>query len=320
MAIREGKWRCPYCASVNRGAHLSCQGCGATRDKDVRFFLEDDAPEVTDEALLSQARSGPDWLCQFCQTSNKAAEPRCGNCGAERGASPARPEQDVARASGLLSASTPGPPKPRPGRRRGCGIVAAVVLLLGLGFCSVFSYFALRKTEERVTVAGFRWERSVDVEAWRKVQETAWEGEQPSGARVVGRSREVHHTEREETGTERVKVGTRDKGNGFFEDVYEERPVYSDRDVYRTKLRYEIEKWVVDRTAKAEGNDQSPRWPDTRLRSGEREARRSERYTVVVQGRRTYRIELPFERWSSLRLGETRMGVVRGGVRLIELR
>ena len=57
MAIREGKWRCPYCSGVNRGAHLACNGCGATRDKDVTFFLEDDVPEVTD--LPARARAMP---------------------------------------------------------------------------------------------------------------------------------------------------------------------------------------------------------------------------------------------------------------------
>jgi Zn-finger in Ran binding protein and others len=319
MAIREGKWRCPYCASVNRGADLACKGCGATRDKDVSFFLEDDAPEVTDAALLAQARSGADWLCQFCQTSNPPAESHCRNCGAERGTSPSRPEQMTPLASGLLSATAP-PPSGPPRRRRGCGLVAAVLLLLSLGFCAVVSYFALRKTEETVAVAGFEWERAIDVEAWRTVQESAWEGEQPGGAKVVGRSSEVRRTEREQVGTERVRVGSRDKGNGFFEDVYEDRPVYKDRDVYDTRVRYEIEKWVADRTARASGSDQAPRWPNPALHGREREARRSEKYVVVLQGTRLYRKDLPLDRWSALRTGQSLHAVIQGGRRVIELR
>jgi len=85
MAIREGKWRCPYCSIVNRGASMACPGCGATRDEHVAFFLEDDAPEVTDEALLARARAGADWLCRFCGASCPPALERCRNCGAERG-------------------------------------------------------------------------------------------------------------------------------------------------------------------------------------------------------------------------------------------
>jgi hypothetical protein len=84
MAIREGKWRCPYCSIVNRGASMACPGCGASRDEDVAFFLEDDAPEVTDEALLARARAGADWRCRFCGASYPPALERCGNCGAEQ--------------------------------------------------------------------------------------------------------------------------------------------------------------------------------------------------------------------------------------------
>ena len=318
MAIREGKWRCPYCASVNRGSELACQGCGATRDKDVSFFLEEDAPAVTDEALLARARGGADWLCQFCQTSNPPAEGRCGNCGAERGTSPSRPERDLPAAAPLMSAA-PAVPAPRSGRR-GCGIVAAVLVLLGLAFAAVFSYFALRKTEETVTVAGFEWKRSIEIEAWRTVQESAWEGETPSGIRVLSRSREVHHTEKEQVGTERVRVGTRDKGNGFFEDVYESRPVYKDREVYRTRVRYEIDRWIVDRTARASGSNQAPQWPDAALRGREREARRSETYVVVLSGKRTYRKDLPLAQWSALRAGASLHAVIRGGRSVIDLR
>jgi len=323
MAIREGKWRCPYCASVNRGAELACNGCGATRDKDVTFFLEEDAPEVTDEALLAQAGGGADWLCEFCQTSNQQKESRCGHCGAERGTSPSRPERELPLASALMSSATPPPgappTAPRKGRR-GCGIVAAVLLLLSLGFCAVVSYLAFRKTEETVTVAGFEWERTIQVEAWRTVQESAWEGEQPGGARVVGRSREVRRTDREQVGTERVRVGSRDKGNGFFEDVYEDRPVYRSKDVYDTRIRYEIEKWVPDRTARSTGRDQAPRWPDPGLHGREREARRSEKYEVVLQGTRIYRKELALDAWSALRVGQPLHAVIRGRSWVVDLR
>jgi hypothetical protein len=319
MAIREGKWRCPYCASVNRGAELACNGCGATRDKDVSFFLEEDAPEVTDEALLARARTGADWLCQFCQTSNRPDEGRCRHCGAERGTSPSRSEREVPLASALMSPTPPPSSGPRK-NRRGCGIAVAVLLLLSLGFCSVVSYLAFRKTEETVTVTGFEWERTIQVEAWRAVQQSAWEGEVPGGARVLSRSREVHHREREQTGTERVRVGHRDKGNGFFEDVYEERPVYRSKDVYATRVRYEIDRWVVDRTARASAQGQALRWPDPGVRSGEREARRSETYAVLLQGKKTYRKELPLAQWSAIQPGQSLHAVIQGGRSVVELR
>lgn len=316
MAIREGKWRCTYCESVNRGAELACSGCGATREKDVTFFLEDEAAEVTDEALLKTARAGADWLCLFCQTSNRPDASACVQCGAEKGSAPSRPVKDVPATPRPAAAPSP----PAAPRGRGCAWVAALVGLLLLGFCGLGLWQSLRKTDESVTVAGFEWSRQVKVEALRTVRESAWENELPRGARVVSRTRAVHHTEQVQTGTQRVKTGTRDLGNGFFEDVYEERPVYRSRDVYAQRLTYDIERWVSARNLEARGGDQRPRWPDVRLGRGEREAGREQRYTVVLQGQREYRLDLPEERWAGLRSGQRLQAVVQGGSRVVELR
>jgi hypothetical protein len=315
MAIREGKWRCPYCSSVNRGADLACGGCGATRDKDVTFFIEDDAPEVTDEALLKAACAGADWLCLFCQTSNRPDATHCVQCGAEKGTAPSRPVRELRDEV----APAPRPVAPPARRSRGCGFVLALALLLVAGFCAVAGWLALRKTDESVTVSGFEWTRSVRVEALRSVRESAWEGEVPRGARIVGRQRAVHHSEREQTGVERVKVGQRDLGNGFFEDVYEERPVYRSRDVYRDKISYEVERWTQVRNLEARGGDRRPRWPDVRLSRGEREAGREERYVVLLQGRKTYRLELPEARWAALQPGQSYRAVIQGGSRVLSL-
>jgi hypothetical protein len=313
MAIREGKWRCTNCGRVNRGSEMACPGCGATRDEKVQFFLEEEAPEIDEQALLERARSGADWLCEYCSTSNPPKEPRCKQCGAERGGAASRPTREI-RPQPLLA--TPQLPT----KGGGCGKWLVLLLLLATGFCATIGYFAFRKTEERVTVAGFEWERSIEVEAFRAVTEEAWEGEVPSGARPVSRSRAVHHTEKEQVGSEKVKVGTKDLGNGFFEDVYEDRPVYQERDVYREKVRYEIDKWVTDRTETARGEDQSPRWPSLSLRGREREGRRTERYVVLLQGGKAYRMELPEARFSQLQAGQSFTAVIRGGSRVIELR
>jgi len=321
MAIREGKWRCTYCSVVNRGRDLACTGCGATREKDVTFFLEEDAPEVTEEALLRQAVSGPDWLCAFCGTSSPADEQRCRNCGAERGTSPSRPIVDhLAVPAGSHLASLTSPPVPPSSRRTtGVGRGCALLFLVLLAVLAFLGYRACRKTEERLAVSGFEWRREIAVEAYRTVRETAWHGEVPSGARVLHRSREVHHTERERVGTERVKVGTRDRGNGFFEDVIEDRPVHRSRDVYRDRISYEIERWVPDRTARASGQDQSPRWPDAHAGPREREGARSASYIVALRGQREYRLELPEEQWSALRSGQSVRAAIRGGREVLSI-
>jgi hypothetical protein len=305
MAVREGKWRCPFCAGVNLGRELRCGGCGATRDKDVSFFLDDEAPEVTDAALLEAARAGADWLCAHCQTSNRPDAPRCRNCGAERGDARERPVQE------LLRRPPPAPPsrRTRSGARRWLWPALALLAATTAGV----AYCALRTTSAPVTVAGFEWERTLEVEAHRMVEETAWADELPAGARVLSRSREVRRTDSVQVGTERVKVGVRDLGNGFFEDVHEERPVHEQRPVYAERVRYEAPRWVTARTLRATGADRAPHWPQANMGPREREGRRSERLVVVLRGDREYRLELPAEAWSALVEGQTATAVWRQG-------
>lgn len=319
MAIREGKWRCPYCSGVNRGADLACQGCGATRDEDVAFFLEDEAPEVSDAGLIERARSGADWLCGHCGTSNPGPAPNCAQCGVEKGGARSREVRELSPAPPPAPRAA-APPAASGGRgfRLGC----ALLLLLLAGFCAITGYFALRKTNENVSVVGLEWERSIAVEAYRTVRDQAWEGELPSGARALSRSRQVHHNEREQVGSERVKVGVKDLGNGFFEDVYEDRPVYRERPVYRDRIAYEIERWVEARRERASGADASPQWPRLALGRGEREGPRSESYVVVLQGaRRTYRYGVRDPaRFAQFSLGQEYQAVIRGGSTVLELK
>lgn len=319
MAIREGKWRCTYCSRVNRGRELRCGGCGATRDADVAFFLDEDAAEVQDQALIGTALGGADWLCLFCGTSNRPADPKCVQCGAEKGTAPSRPVREIPDAPRPPQGALGRPALPPAAKRSGCGARAWGCLTLLVVLFGLFLYAALRKSVESVEVAGLEWERTIDVEAYRTVREQAWEGSVPSDARVVGRSREVHHEEREQVGSERVKVGTRDLGNGFFEDVYEDRPVYRSRPVYATRYSYEVERWQKDRTARAAGRDGAPRWPDPGLGRAEREGARHESYSAVLRGKREYRMPLPYARWSSLRVGQRLTATIRGGRRVIEL-
>ena len=85
MAIREGAWDCPHCGRKrNRGPDKFCGGCGAPRGEEVRFYLPDDAREVTDAAELARAQAGPDWICPYCEGDNPAGNAFCSGCGAPR--------------------------------------------------------------------------------------------------------------------------------------------------------------------------------------------------------------------------------------------
>lgn len=309
MAIREGAWDCPVCGRKgNRGPDKFCGGCGSPRGPAVQFYLPDDAPEVVEAEALKRAAAGPDWICPYCGADNPADNAFCSGCGAPRDGAKTR-EITEQRFDAPPPSPKPlaAPPPQKGGGSRfklGCGLGC-----LGLIVLAALFVFLGRPKPTTLTVTGFHWLRTIAVEELRPVTEEAWEGEVPSGARVLGSSRKVHHvdhiqigsetrtrnvSERVQTGSQRVKVGTRNLGNGYFEDVYENRPtyenrtrqetyqqpVYRDQPVYRQRVRYEIEKWMPDREARAEGQDHAPAWPDPRLGAKEREGKRTEAYEV----------------------------------------
>lgn len=348
MAIREGAWDCPVCGRKgNRGPDKFCGGCGSPRGPEVKFYLPEDAPEVTEAEALKRAQAGPDWVCPYCGADNPSTNEFCSGCGAPRDGAKTREvvehrlDAPPPMVAPLASAPQAGS-RWKKGLGIGClGLVALVALFVLLG----------RPKSTTLTVTGHHWLRTIAVEELRPVTEQAWEGEVPSGARVLDSRREVHHVdhiqigsetrtrtvnERVQTGTERVKVGTKDLGNGYFEDIYEDRPkyetrsrqetyqepVYRDQPVYRNRIRYEIQKWMPDREARAEGQDRSPAWPDPRLGSQEREGKREELYEVLFRTAKGENAtwKAPSEQaWSGLEEGRTYKGKVYGDGRVAEV-
>jgi hypothetical protein len=132
-------------------------------------------------------------------------------------------------------------------------------------------FLLLRPRETTVTVIGHEWAREIRTEKFIPVIEEDWSV--PGGAKVVQSFRDIHHYDQvlvgyetryreveKPVGTKRVKVGVRDLGNGYFEDIYEtqtvyktvresyQEPVYKSVPVYATKYRYEIYRWKPDKT------------------------------------------------------------------------
>lgn len=323
MAIREGRWDCTTCGTVGLlGRQVDCPQCGTPRPAGVRFYLPEDAPEVTDEAQLAQARAGADWLCEHCGGSSRATAEMCADCGAARGSSPEQETREYALAAVPRSGdegeavrrerrATPPPPPPAPpAPRRSWKRWGAAAMAVFAGWC----YLAPRDVP--ATVAEKVWERSLEVEAYRTVRESDWSV--PSGGRTVNSYRAVqsyrqeldHHETRTRTVTDQVQVGTRtyvcgqrDLGNGHFEDQtctepeYESRsrtetyqePIYRQVPIYATKYDFDIERWVTDTVlvARGEADDpadaDAPAWPSPRLDQRRREGERKEKYTLVFR-------------------------------------
>lgn len=400
---------------------MSCGACGVRRGHDVEFFLDDDAPAVTDEALLAEANAGPDWLCETCGGSNRSHVEACQTCGAPPGNSRLREvtegplgafrdqqsdetgerrAADEARYSmgGYGSgrtyggASIPGEPYWMTITRIASIAAAALIVLviIGLALHSVQSrrvrdepgYYDPQTTTRSVELVVERvgWLRSVEVEQFRQVTDEGWEGEVPDGARVLSRRQAVHHhdrvkvgshtvpeyytervrtgtrteteyyTDQEYGGTEQYHCGTRNKGNGYFEDVYCTRPVYrtvtktrnktvddyqtvtrtrdrvvedfKDVPVYQTKVTYTVKRWVAVDRAVAQGEDLAPRWPEVAVSKTRREGRRVEKYTVYLrdpQSSRPYEREVTAEELALFAAGARCTGKVNGFDHLVAI-
>jgi hypothetical protein len=232
-----------------------------------------------------------DWRCRFCGTVNAPGAGSCRSCSASSGA--------AATAVEASAAPAPAPAtNPRSGRARTLALVALVAALMG----AATVYLARRPGAETVTVAGFEWERTVEIENRETVRQESWADEVPEGARIIARRRMVHHVERRQ-------AGTRDG-----------RPAYRDERVYAQRVAYDVDRWSVVRTLRSSGRDRSPRWPDIRLNLGEREGKRGQSYLVVLEGRQVHRVKVPYERWLEMREGQMGTAVLGKDGALLELR
>jgi hypothetical protein len=93
MAIREARWDCQYCGTTGiLGRHQACSKCGRSRPAGTKFYLAEDE-EVADQKLVEKAAIGPDWVCEFCSSSNPADVSVCQSCHAPREAT--SPEQQA---------------------------------------------------------------------------------------------------------------------------------------------------------------------------------------------------------------------------------
>lgn len=336
MAIREGRWDCTFCGTTGiLGRHTTCTGCGRSRPEGVKFYLVENEAEVTDQKLLKLAEADADWICQYCDSSNRANQTSCQHCSAPRDADTpiqliTEYEEDQAPEYGDNNHPEPvveAQPKPKSKWKPLLGCLGAVVVVLLL-LCGVMSYISFKTYEVELTVTDVAWERTIPVEAYRTVEEGDWTI--PEGGRQLASEQKIHHydqvvdhydtktrevCEDKQTGTETYTCGKIDKGNGFFADkqctrpVYREEchdetyrdPVYRDEPVYQTWYTYEIEKWVLDRTEKASGQTQDVYWPEYTLADNERVGQRTETYEVhfVDQEGQSYTQSFDYERWQT---------------------
>ena len=337
-----GYWDCPYCGSQGIGGDTAvCPACGRARG-DVKFYMKDHREgetleadqraeiEYVDEEKAKYINKNPDWYCSFCNTLNSDNAKFCTSCGASRENSESnyfemlkkKQAQDQKRAVHTEPAVAP-----KKSRRP-----MLLLLVFLLAIVGIFAYMNSNKTKGDLQITSFDWVRRIAVEQNQQFSESDWT--LPTGAELTDQRQEYHHSDTVLSHYESVEVEKsrqvldhydtyytyEDMGNGFYEEIPHERPVYRTEYYteteqqpvyvqvprYQTKYYYNIWRWKQVRVEEASGQDQQPAWPELDLAEDEREGERSERYrfTVVDKDGQSTTYRLAEADWSQLHPGD----------------
>jgi hypothetical protein len=308
-------WICRLCASSNRALHAECSRCGAHRSRDslVQPVYDDwDRRPREEPRAAAPPVADPPPAAPFAGFG--------GASGASTGDSPQsagapRPAADP-RASGPIRFDTA---KLTATRARVPGWLRTfLALLVGLP-ALVFAGVLIARWEPERMVPGeiveTSWVRQIPVEALVPYEDGGWA--LPDSAEPIATEQRVQRqdsvVERYEprvrtrtrsgepysAGTEQYVCGSRDMGNGYFEDRYCTRtryetqvyteydttrvPVYRKVPVYATWYRYRARRWAVVRYADTAGVNTLPVWPVLTLAPGERPTWRHHRHYARVR-------------------------------------
>ncbi|MBP3719807.1 MAG: zinc ribbon domain-containing protein [Clostridia bacterium] len=339
-----GYWDCPVCGQKGvAGNVMNCPSCGRARG-DVQFYMKDGAEnsvreedergdiEYLSEEQAQEIGKNPDWYCSFCNSLNRDNAAFCTNCGASRESSESnyfdqlkkRKEAEAAEKAAQPQVSTP------PARKKSRW---PLLLILLVGVFLLVRYLSGSNVSGDLKVTGLNWSRVIPIEQNQEFTESGWSI--PEGGTEVGRRQEIHHYDQVLDHYEDVEVQRsrdvldhyetyytyRDNGNGSFEEIPHERPVYrteyytetESRPVYRTvpryatKYTYTIWRWVKVREAGASGENHDAFWPELILEENEREGspRREEYgFTVTDSKEKTETWVLTEEDWRKINLND----------------
>jgi hypothetical protein len=157
-------------------------------------------------------------------------------------------------------------------------VVIAVVVL-------VMSHFA-RPRELNVVIERLVWERTINVEKYKTVQENAWY--LPSGGRLLYAQEELHHMN-----TATLFLGGK---MGFAATP-----------AYRTRYYYEIERWAFERAITTGGVNDTPFWGTEELDADEQWSVADEFYRMVVtriDNGESFAVLVEYSVWSSYGVGQ----------------
>lgn len=322
---RNPDWLCNYCKSFNPDGEEICISCGHAReDSDLDYFQhhkKNSSKPAYDESDSFHTEYGS----HVSEDESDTEEDFFEDFGEYENPSANEKSSKLANAKALISAGCEKLSKVSKAKLLICLATIAVV---------IFSIIAIAVPRtETMKVEKVIWEYSMDIEKYQTVNEDDWF--LPDGARVQRTAREIHHyesvldhyetksrevSEQVLVGYEEVVVGHRDLGNGYFEDItsqkpiyetrykteYYEEPVYRDEPVYKTKYYYEIERWLYDRTETSTGFDRNTYWPEVDLSDNERISDKDSKYFVQVinKDEESEKISVKYDEWCEIEEGD----------------
>ncbi|MCU0241401.1 MAG: hypothetical protein MUF51_03140 [Vicinamibacteria bacterium] len=274
---------------------------------------------VEDAAALAVANAGEDWKCVFCGASNRGDVQVCRACSAPRDQEPA---ERAAQPRPVVATPPLEPPRRRWTKPClvGCalgvlGFVAFILFAIWGGRTSEFTGRVVSRNWSR-TIEQQRFTR-VTREGWRDslserpaVMPVRGAGEAPGVENLRDCSQKQRGTRQVADGTERVcedktrrvACGTEEKctrktlKNGFAQETCTDvtkycdesyrdcrnKTRYKDVPVYGTSCRYDTWEWQKVNVFSAQGQDDTPRWPEAQEDALDRLSR-AEHYNVVIE-------------------------------------
>lgn len=319
-------WDCDVCNTKKLlgVTHRHCPNCGSAQSPDARYF-----PEPGEEiALHDHQYVGKDIICPACDGLNSAAATYCGNCGAnmkdgtqattredqhesEFGENKRDLVQEQFQADMLQAGVLPKPDTTgfllsmsKKTRYIVGGVVAFILLVCGIG-----GFVTFYKQSETVTVAAHNWERTIEIEEFRALDQHKDCDDMPSDAYSVDRSTEsrTRRVADGQTCTEQCSNKRVDRGDGSFDTVRECRDVcetkYKNESYTVQVCDYTVNRWSVVETVRADGDGLSAAWPALILADsinseglgGQRAGDRNEVYVLEIKRASGKQVECEFD-------------------------
>lgn len=312
---RNPDWLCEFCGSLNSDNLTECYNCGATKEDSFKTYFENKKKREEKQKKI-------DDQIKKSYTDDEEVK-------TDRNTYQSNIEKVSSKSDSVITKSKKPFFKSIFSNKKllkiGAISLTAILIITSLIFLFI------PKTVEG-TVEDFSWERTIAIEELKTFNESDWS--LPSGARlqysqteIASYKQVIDHYETKTVQKSREVIshyetyvsGYRDLGNGTFEEILSQRPVYTteyytetieepvyrSEPVYATKYYYEIDRWTHTRSVETKNNDKTPFWGEVVLKEKERECNKSEKYFItVLSEEKTNKYSVKYDLWNSLKNGD----------------